>query len=715
MVLALALCAGVAWYFGLLSTDPPTTSAQGTAQGDKVPSSWKPGNPLFVPIKLPPAQPLGDDLLPNPNGIRQGRQIVVTDGNIVPFDKQDASSSKDGLLLFVGNIVEQENALAPPDLPTAEVLVGGKKRVIAYKRWKEGDVVHYNDVLAMVDPTKALNDQLYKKAKIIAAQADHTAAIATVKEAQARLERLDRIIQSSPSAKARGLVSDEDYGAAKLTVEKYTQEEVSKREAINLAIIEYQQAEAEWELHKIRCVIPGKSYIKAIYKSMGEGVKDLGKDVSSVMSLYSLSRLQIDGTAEGQYFDQLEDLRRLHNEAKKAGKQGGIRVVLEPSQDMAGRLLPKAHKADITSVAVRYDPRNPQNTRFVTGSEDKTIAVWQVNDLRLPAVRRHEHAVRVVACSPPGSAENLCLVGCADGTIYLWNLDDLKAPVYKVKEHTDGISALAFSPDGKYFASGGQDNNIWMWDTKTGKAQYPFDFDHGVTDAQQGTITMLAFTPQGKLVSAARDNTLRVWALYDNGATLDSDAIHGRGGNVALPGVSADGKLMVFDQGRTLQLLSVDDHRTMCTLQNPAAGTPFETLALFSPDGNLMLTAGAAEGRMQLWRTPQPGKRGYEVRQLVTEERSPVTSAAFSPDGTFAISGTKDGYAYLWQLPTPEAVRSHRMQTDAQGQLLTLTHFDRSLDASKIRVSVNLQNPETLEYPDGRLIPGRRVTIVIDP
>ena len=712
MVLALALCAGVAWWFGLIGGDASNPGVVGAAPADgKVINPWKSGKLLFVPFEPKATEPLGDELLPNRNGVRLGKQIVIPDGNSVPFNKQDASSSKDGLLLFVGKVVEEENALTPPDLPTAEVLVGGKTKIYLYKRWKEGDIVHHRDILAMVDPTKPLNDLNYKKAKIVAAQADHTAAIATVKEAQ---EREARLLRTGANDPRKVIASAEDLGAARLTVEKYQQEEVSKREAIKLAEIEYYMAEAELELHRIRCVIRGKSYIKAIYKSAGEGVKDLGKDVSAVMTLYSLTELQIDGTAEGQYFDDLQEVRKASEDAKKAGKPHGIRVVLEPSQDLAGRLFPKQHRAEITSIAVSgYDPQNP---RFVTASEDKTVAVWRANQAGgLPDVLRHDQPVRVVACSPQGSAKNWCLAGCADGSIYIWDLGNLKNPPLKAKEQGDSISALAFSPDGKYFASGSQDNSIVLWETATGKVKYPFDFEHGVSDPHQGTITMLAFTPQCKLVSAARDNTLRVWTLHDNGAALDGDAISGRGGNVAMPGVSADGKLMVFDQGRTLQLLSVADHRTMATLQNPAAGTPFETLALFSPDGNLMLTAGAAEGRMQLWRSPQPDKRGYEVRQLVTEERSPVTCAAFSPDNTFAVSGTKDGYVYLWQMPSREAIKNHRLQTDAKGNLLTLTHFDRTLDASKIRVGVNLENPSTDDFPDGRLIPGRRVTIVIDP
>ena len=127
----------------------------------------------------------------------------------------------------------------------------------------------------------------------------------------------------------------------------------------------------------------------------------------------------------------------------------------------------------------------------------------------------------------------------------------------------------------------------------------------------------------------------------------------------------------------------------------------------FTPAGRLLASA-SADRTLKLWR---------EGRVLETLEghTGGVLSAAFSLDGAFAVSGTKDGYVYLWQMPTREAIRSHRLQTDPQGKLLTLTHFDPALDANKIRLGVNLQNPETPEFPDGRLIPGRRVTLVIDP
>jgi len=65
------------------------------------------------------------------------------------------------------------------------------------------------------------------------------------------------------------------------------------------------------------------------------------------------------------------------------------------------------------------------------------------------------------------------LVGCADGSIHIWDLGRLGDKDFKDKPsrrnanaHKDAITALAFSPDGKYFATGGADNSINIWETE---------------------------------------------------------------------------------------------------------------------------------------------------------------------------------------------------------------------------------------------------------
>jgi WD40 repeat protein len=305
------------------------------------------------------------------------------------------------------------------------------------------------------------------------------------------------------------------------------------------------------------------------------------------------------------------------------------------------------------------------------------------------------------------------VAGCADGSLTRWDLARPSDPVKLKAVHRGPVTALAFSPDGAYVASGGEDYAIVLSKVASGEVLYPFDCEHGVDDPHQGTITALHFTPQCQLVSAARDNTLRVWDLHQRGAKLAFAPIANRNGSVAQLGASADGRYMLFDKGKTLQLVTVADGRTVCALDN-LGGSNFDTLALFSTDGALMLTGGAGEGgRLHLWKSPAPGERAYQVRELVTKDRAAITSAAFGPANQgFAVTGGKDGNVHVWTLPSEQAVADHRIFADADNQSLRLDLVEQVIEGGKTRVAVNVHNPRDAQG-QLRLVPGQRVTLVV--
>jgi WD40 repeat protein len=238
---------------------------------------------------------------------------------------------------------------------------------------------------------------------------------------------------------------------------------------------------------------------------------------------------------------------------------------------------------------------------------------------------------------------------------------------------------------------------------------YRFDAAHGVDNPPQGQVTALSFTPQCRLVAACRDNTLRVWELCELGAR-PVGTIADRSGTVPLLGVSQDGRQMLFDQGKTLRVLSVPDSGNVAAVKKPASATPFDTLALFSPDGALILTAGAAEGRLQLWSAPSADRRAFEVRVLSSTDRSNVTCAAFAPKDaavggrSFAASGTREGQVMVWSLPTAKEI-------DEAPVAGTLTLVDTALEpgARQARVGVEIDNA------NNRLSPGKQATVVVTP
>lgn len=133
-----------------------------------------------------------------------------------------------------------------------------------------------------------------------------------------------------------------------------------------------------------------------------------------------------------------------------AGIDGAIRL-----WTIDGKLLTifKGHKSAVWRVAI-----SPDGQTIASASGDFSIKLWQL-DGTLIRTLKHERGVWGIAFSLDGH------------TIKVWKIDGTL--LVTLNGHTSNVSSVAFSPDGKTLASGGDDQLVIMWESRTNSPSQP--------------------------------------------------------------------------------------------------------------------------------------------------------------------------------------------------------------------------------------------------
>jgi WD40 repeat protein len=168
-----------------------------------------------------------------------------------------------------------------------------------------------------------------------------------------------------------------------------------------------------------------------------------------------------------------------------------------------------------------------------------------------------------------------------------------------------------------------------------------------------------------------------------------------------MPGISPDGSTVLLDQGNQIKMVAIGDRQPRGVIENLSGALNFTTMAIFSPDSEMILTNCSEENRLQLWRAPTKGGRAAELRQFVWDGEGEGTCGAFDPQRRFAVTGTGDHQVLIWELPDQKEVN-----TILTGRVELVSQFiDSSSPQRLFRAKLDGRNP-------GYLLPGGTATIV---
>jgi transducin (beta)-like 1 len=126
----------------------------------------------------------------------------------------------------------------------------------------------------------------------------------------------------------------------------------------------------------------------------------------------------------------------------------------------------RGHKDEVN--AVKWDPSGKY---LASCSDDCTAKVWEVDNDREEAMRdfkSHNQEIYTMKWSPTGGGSAnpdkspLLATASFDGSIRLWNIHDGSCFRF-LNRHKNSVYSVAFSPSGKYLASGALAGQLYIW------------------------------------------------------------------------------------------------------------------------------------------------------------------------------------------------------------------------------------------------------------
>lgn len=283
-------------------------------------------------------------------------------------------------------------------------------------------------------------------------------------------------------------------------------------------------------------------------------------------------------------------------------------------------------------------------------------------------------SIESLAFSPDGNT----IVSCGGNNIHLWD-SHTNQLLKTLIGHTESVNSVVFSPDGETIASVSDNGTIRLWNVSTRKRLKTL---MGHTDS----VNSVVFSPDGETIaSAGNDRIIRLWNA-NTGELLKT--LTGHIENVNTIAFSPDGNTIASGSGRLVYLGGGEDSGTCVgqeiRLWNAHTGELIKILTghtsvvnsvVFSPDGSTI-----ASGSGHWWGYEGKASTGEEVRlwnadtgehiKTLTGHKDVVSSVAFSPDGSYIVSGdwydwdghfssgTWSGEIHVWNAHTGEHLKT---------------------------------------------------------
>ncbi len=255
----------------------------------------------------------------------------------------------------------------------------------------------------------------------------------------------------------------------------------------------------------------------------------------------------------------------------------------------------------------------------------------------------HSSEVRSIAWSPDG---NYVATAGNDETVQIWNPSNARR-VSLCSGHSASVYAVHWASESSYLATASADKTVMLWTSGAGRRAFTYR-------AHTGAVYATAWSPDGqRLVSAGADRIVRLWD-----AQTHKDLVLYKAHEDWIRAItwSPDGRYVATaSNDHTAHVWNATNGQLVVIYHGH---TDWVRSITWSPDGAFIATA-SNDQTVHIWNATN-GHQFFVYRGHSTRWPGGVLCVSWSPDGKYLASSGEDLTVQIWNPGTGNEVLTYR-------------------------------------------------------